>query len=379
MLLPLESFDKIRKASLALEFRDLIGIAAYSVSPSTAYKVAQRLEWRRDKAMSCKYLAMILRDYGSRAFRKLVAKTNPKDYQDLCLCDCHLGNWELKMFLENGDDDWEWDCDCDCCNHTECFHAAHTFNYDCEFCNNDGGDESEDENNATAEDEEDYHAEERKDEEIRKPPTRSERLKEISERIARVSGERRAIKEVHDIEGDKMQAQAVQNDADYPIEVTNLLIDELSDDELAWVIAHENAHIEHKDGQRTGTAIDESAERVKVALMSLDKRLKEKGHGFIGRTLAQVITGAVGVASMYVNTKQTMREHENEADERAIEIIQKAGYDPSASISAMRKLSRRGSMYHNGIIEAITSTHPSPHERIENLEKKKKDEEVKAQ
>ena len=139
MLLPLEALKKIEEASLALEFRDLIGIAAYSVSPSTAYKVARRLEWRNDKALSCRYLAMILRDYGSKAFLKLVVKRNPEDYQDLCLCDCHLRHWEFDAFLENGNGDWEWDCDCNCCSHSECFHAAHTFDYECEFCDNGDG------------------------------------------------------------------------------------------------------------------------------------------------------------------------------------------------------------------------------------------------
>ncbi len=404
MLLPLEALKKIEEASLALEFRDLIGIAAYSVSPTTAYKVARRLEWHNDKALSCRYLAMILRDYGRDAFLKLVAKRNPEDYQDICLCDCHLRHWEFEVFLENGNGngDWEWNCDCDCCEHSECFHAAHTFNYDCEFCDNDGSDENEhicddcdnqpcdhcncngcaeqftncehncngyngcqecpcndcDENNATIE-----------DEEVKNPSTIPERAPRIPTPNAPQIAEpiNRMPEPTNRVERIAQQLQK-HTGTNYPVTifdspelnayafgdrigVNNSTDKILDDDEMAWLIGHE---IEHNiKGHPYEKA--KRAEKLTDTVFETFSR----SEGFFTSIIA---AAAAGFICQIANCGRE-RQEERVADEAGKEIMRRAGYNPKKATKAIRKLDSQ-----NRGRGGFFSTHPSTDERSKNLE-----------
>jgi predicted Zn-dependent protease len=125
----------------------------------------------------------------------------------------------------------------------------------------------------------------------------------------------------------------------------------LSDAELAAVIGHEIAHA-----------------------------LREHSRERISRAYAQqlalagvaVVTGAGQGALDIANTVAAVtfqlphsREQEAEADEIGMELMARAGYDPSAAVSVWKKMMAAN----DGGPPEFLSTHPSPQTRISGLQK----------
>jgi len=129
---------------------------------------------------------------------------------------------------------------------------------------------------------------------------------------------------------------------------------QLSDDELAAVMAHEVAHAlrEHgreKAGQAAGIS---AAAAIGGALIG--------AYFGIDSGLGSTVIGTVGdLAFMRPNS----REMEQEADRVGIELAARAGYDPQAAISLWQKMGRTVS----GRPPEWLSTHPANETRIADL------------
>jgi predicted Zn-dependent protease len=124
----------------------------------------------------------------------------------------------------------------------------------------------------------------------------------------------------------------------------------LSDDELAAVIGHEIAHAlrEHTRERVSRAYGQELALTVGAAALGLDAGTAK-------------IANAVGQVTFQLPHS---REQEAEADRIGLELMARAGYDPSAAASVWKKMNSASS----GGPPQLLSTHPSNESRIRDLE-----------
>lgn len=133
-----------------------------------------------------------------------------------------------------------------------------------------------------------------------------------------------------------------------PTFVTTALMDLMPDDnELAFVVGHELAHVEEEHGRE---AINQQA------LVSTAASVLLKDTSALLQLGAQV---------MYVLYSQGYsRQNEREADSSGLRLMAAAGYQPRAALEALRKL---GGGNLSGPARWLSS-HPATPERIERLQ-----------
>lgn len=132
------------------------------------------------------------------------------------------------------------------------------------------------------------------------------------------------------------------------IYVTRALVNTMNqDNELAFVVAHEIGHVEEEHGRKS---INQAVLVNTAASLLLNDQ-------------SQLVNFGASVAwTLYAQGYS--RNHEREADQVALPLMVKAGYNPWGSISALRKL---GGGDLSGPSKWLAS-HPSTPERIRNLE-----------
>lgn len=125
---------------------------------------------------------------------------------------------------------------------------------------------------------------------------------------------------------------------------------QLNDNELAAVIGHEIAHALREHGrERISRAYGQQiALGVGAALLGVDQN-------FVGLANA--------VADVTFQLPHS-REQETEADRMGLELMARAGYDPTAAIAVWQKMSNSSS----GAPPEFLSTHPTNATRIKELE-----------
>jgi predicted Zn-dependent protease len=126
---------------------------------------------------------------------------------------------------------------------------------------------------------------------------------------------------------------------------------DLSDAELATVIAHEVAH----------ALREHTRERVSRAYA---QQLVLSGAAAV----TGVSQGAANIANMVAEVTFQLpfsRDQESEADQIGLELMARAGYDPRAAITLWNKMSAASS----GGQPKFLSTHPAPQDRIKDIEK----------
>jgi hypothetical protein len=195
-----------------------------------------------------------------------------------------------------------------------------------------------------------------------------ERVEGVIERLLSSSPLEIQSSLVESIQGQTNQACAIIGGSGREILVTRSLASKCNDDELAFILAHEIAHHENDDFSRTRNSANKSVEKIITDLDSTNRLMKTKGRGFIRRAL--VLAGSAGWG--YVKHKSHMlevsRSHEEEADERAIELVSEAGYDTEAIEGAFRKL-HGGYLPEMSYWDTLGSTHPSPKQRVNRARK----------
>ena len=126
---------------------------------------------------------------------------------------------------------------------------------------------------------------------------------------------------------------------------------DLSDAELATVLAHEVAH----------ALREHTRERVSRAYA---QQLLLSGAAAV----TGVGEGVANVANMVAEVTFQLpfsRDQESEADQIGLELMARAGYDPRAAITLWNKMSAAASSEQPKFL----STHPAPKERIKDIEK----------
>jgi predicted Zn-dependent protease len=122
-----------------------------------------------------------------------------------------------------------------------------------------------------------------------------------------------------------------------------------SEDELAFVMAHELAHVSRRHHyqvvQRQRLA-DQAAKNLQTVAQDQD-------------------TAKLAQASGQIYARGLDKGAEFEADRLGVEVMTRTGYDPSAAISVLEKLQKlKGNDPRS---ELLFSTHPSPAERLDML------------
>ncbi len=141
-----------------------------------------------------------------------------------------------------------------------------------------------------------------------------------------------------------------------PIWVHRGLIDAAQNEaQLAGVIAHEVAHIAHRHAAEQMT----KGTFANVGLSLLGAFL---GNG-TGGQIAQLGAGIAANATMM----KFSRDHEREADLKALQYMKRAGYDPRGMVEFLQVLrSRQGR--DPGSVQTFFSSHPAPADRVARLQ-----------
>lgn len=124
-----------------------------------------------------------------------------------------------------------------------------------------------------------------------------------------------------------------------------------NEDELAFILAHEVAHVSRKHHY----TVVQKQRLVEQAAKSLQEMDKDKDGG------VAMLSGLSG--QMYARGLDKSAEYE--ADRIGVEIMTRAGYDPAAALSVLDKL--MALQGNDPRAELLFSTHPSPASRLDLL------------
>lgn len=132
--------------------------------------------------------------------------------------------------------------------------------------------------------------------------------------------------------------------------VTAGLVKQLqSEDELAFVLAHEVAHVLRRHHYQ----------------VVIRQRLAETAAKNLQAATGNSGNSALSQASAQIYARGLDKNSEFEADRQGVEIMTQAGYDPAAAIGVLDRLQKlKGD---DPRAELLFATHPSPAERLDTL------------
>lgn len=134
-----------------------------------------------------------------------------------------------------------------------------------------------------------------------------------------------------------------------------------SEDELASILAHEIAHINHRDGINS----IKGARWTEALTIIGTTALKTYGSADLAK-LVSIFEGSIDDILKTLVLNGYSKAQEYAADEKALIYLAKAGYNPQALLNVLEKLRQFGTAQKVGFFK----THPMPEERIENLKDK---------
>lgn len=131
-----------------------------------------------------------------------------------------------------------------------------------------------------------------------------------------------------------------------------------SEDELAAVLAHEIAHVQNRDGLR---AIKKSRLTTALATVTVETA-RQLGDQQLKDLTTQFEGGVQDITQTLVNSGYA-RGLEQEADQVAVIILKRLGYDSAALVRMLRTMDQRLTTGGPG----FAKTHPSPRDRIQDV------------
>ncbi|ACB76463.1 M48 family metallopeptidase [Opitutus terrae] len=191
-------------------------------------------------------------------------------------------------------------------------------------------------------------------EKISTDPAANARIQRIGRRIAQAVGDRMPNAQWEFVVFDAPQTVNAFALPGGKVGVYTGLIDLASnDDEIAFVMGHEIAHVTSRHGaQRSTAAIGAAAGGILLDAATRDKQ----NHDLM---LALYGVGAAGATLAY------SRSHESEADFIGLRFVAYAGYDPRAAVTFWQKMAAKEK---SGRVPELLSTHPSDERRIAALQ-----------
>lgn len=134
-----------------------------------------------------------------------------------------------------------------------------------------------------------------------------------------------------------------------------------SEDELAAILAHEIAHINHRDGINS---IKQARWTEAVAIIGTKAARQYGSEDFV--KLVNIFENSVEDILKTLVVNGYSREQEFSADEKALSYLAKAGYNPYALVTVLERLTKYSTSYGTGFFK----THPQPESRIANIKEK---------
>ncbi len=131
-----------------------------------------------------------------------------------------------------------------------------------------------------------------------------------------------------------------------------------SEDALAAVLAHEVAHVAHKDGLR---AIKKS--RLTAALTTLSVEAARNLGSEDLKKLTEQFAGSIDDVVQALVNNGYARKFEYQADAAAVATLQAVGYSPHALADMLQVMAQKWDPHGPGFMR----THPSPQDRIDHL------------
>ena len=125
--------------------------------------------------------------------------------------------------------------------------------------------------------------------------------------------------------------------------------------QLAAVVAHEIGHLQADHAQERVSS--EVATQGVVQLVSAALQVGNVAY-------ANAIAGALGAGARYGVLLPYSRNQELEADRTGLQLMAQAGYDPREALEFWRRMQQQG----GGAPPAFLSTHPTPENRIKQLQ-----------
>lgn len=130
------------------------------------------------------------------------------------------------------------------------------------------------------------------------------------------------------------------------------------EDNLAAVLAHEVGHIQGKHGLR---AIKNSRLTAAFSVLA-SEGIKQAGGSQLAQ-LTEIFEGSVSDIAATLIKNGYSRDLEREADQQAVVILRRVGYDPGALSGVLSEMDKR--MVRSG--PGFAKTHPDPGERMKEL------------
>jgi len=144
--------------------------------------------------------------------------------------------------------------------------------------------------------------------------------------------------------------------------ISSGIVDRLSSEaELAAVLAHEIVHIEQK---HQVTAIEKSKQFSGIgdlAFIAHDYQQTQAGGYDEDSAAKRAIAGSLFSLTHDLYTKGLGREDELDADQKAVVLMTRAGYDPYAYLAVMQLIQSMDDDHKT----LLLATHPKPEDRIE--------------
>lgn len=194
-------------------------------------------------------------------------------------------------------------------------------------------------------------------EKISTNPKDIQRLKAVSTRLIAVVGPDipEAQWEFNAIESDQINAFALPGGK---VAIYTSLLRKLNDDELAYVLGHEIAHVTcHHGSERMSQQL-----LVQLGAAAASVLLKGKSE-----KTANVFLSAYGLGAQVGVLLPFSRKNELEADKIGTRYAARSGYNPKASITTLKKFEQLFGKQQQ--VPEFLSTHPLDDSRIEALEK----------
>lgn len=138
--------------------------------------------------------------------------------------------------------------------------------------------------------------------------------------------------------------------------VTRGLLEQMPDEEAAFVIAHELQHVEQKHSVK-------QIEADMYKQIGLAAAIQIFARGQISQGQANLIQ----LADMVMSNRYT-QSMEREADREGILMMARAGIDPMGAVASLRTLQRNNGGGMPGILNAFLGTHPLTADRIKTAE-----------
>lgn len=143
--------------------------------------------------------------------------------------------------------------------------------------------------------------------------------------------------------------------------ITKGMIDQThNEDELAAVLSHEVAHINHKDG----VSAIQKARLTGVATLIATEAAESYSPAEISQ-LVSLFEGSVDDVFKTLVVNGYGKSQEYSADESALIYLSRAGYDPQALQIVLQRLMEHGQASSGGIMK----THPATEDRIKRVER----------